>query len=125
MNLSHNLPAREIERKKNLSVLFNRTPEQIEEEEALYIESRRIEQNEKKLAKEREGLLKFLQTYEISQTGPLASPGLAGMGMGGQAGVSPGMINIPGGPGGGGLVSPIGMDKVRLVVPGVALLLAL
>ncbi|RUP45175.1 LOW QUALITY PROTEIN: hypothetical protein BC936DRAFT_148522 [Jimgerdemannia flammicorona] len=108
--------ARETERKKNLSILFNRTPEQIEEEEALYIESRRIEQNEKKLAKEREGLLKFLQTHDIMQTGPLPSPGLGGMGPGGQSGVAtPGTINIAGG---SGMVSPMGLDKVGVFLFG-------
>ncbi|KAL1915292.1 uncharacterized protein VTP21DRAFT_6750 [Calcarisporiella thermophila] len=61
--------AREVERKKNLEQLFRRTPEQIEEEEALFIEAVRIEQNEKKLAKERENVMRFLHTLE-----PLPSP---------------------------------------------------
>jgi hypothetical protein len=40
--------------------LENRTPEQVAEEEALYIEIKRLEQNERKFKKEREALLRTL-----------------------------------------------------------------
>jgi len=100
---------KEIERKKALEVLFNRTPEQIEEEEALFIEARRLEQNDMKLAKEREQLLKFLQTYDIQQTLP-ATPGPPSAGIPAQPGLAtPGGIGIAGGSG----TSPV-HDKVIL-----------
>jgi len=51
---------RELTRKKYLLSLENRTPEQIAEEEALYIEIKRLEQNERKFKKEREALLRTL-----------------------------------------------------------------
>lgn len=47
-------------RKKYLLSLENRSPEQIAEEEALYIEIKRLEQNERKFKKEREALLRTL-----------------------------------------------------------------
>lgn len=98
---------KEIERKKALEILFNRTPEQIEEEEALFIEARRLEQNDMKLAKEREQLLKFLQTYDIQQTLP-ATPGPPSAGIPAQPGLAtPGGIGIAGGSG----TSPV-HDKV-------------
>ncbi|CAG8508096.1 746_t:CDS:10 [Ambispora leptoticha] len=62
--------AREIERKKNLEYLFNRTPEQIKEEEVLLQEYERIEQNEKKFSKERENLLKMLNFQDINPSPP-------------------------------------------------------
>ncbi|KAI7824741.1 hypothetical protein BC939DRAFT_449916 [Gamsiella multidivaricata] len=69
---------REVERKKNLEVLNTRTPEQIEEEEALYLEARRIDQNEKKISRERENLLRLLNTRDMYGPGGPASAGLAG-----------------------------------------------
>jgi len=51
---------RELTRKKYILSLENRTPEQIAEEEALYIEIKRLEQNERKFKKEREALLRTL-----------------------------------------------------------------
>ncbi|KAM3587108.1 swr complex subunit [Umbelopsis sp. WA50703] len=91
--------SKEVERKKALEVLLNRSPEQIEEEEALFVEARRLEQNDMKLAKEREQLLKFLQTYDIQQTLPV-TPGSAGTALQGQAGLAtPGGIGIAGGSG--------------------------
>jgi DNA methyltransferase 1-associated protein 1 len=51
---------RELTRKKYLLSLENRTPEQIAEEEALYIEIKRLEQSERKFKKEREALLRTL-----------------------------------------------------------------
>jgi hypothetical protein len=47
-------------RKKYVVSLENRTPEQIAEEEALYIEIKRLEQNERKFKKERDELLRTL-----------------------------------------------------------------
>ncbi|ORE07931.1 hypothetical protein BCV72DRAFT_325217, partial [Rhizopus microsporus var. microsporus] len=59
--------SREIERKNALIMLFNRKKEQVEEEEALLVEAKRIELNESKLAKERESLLNSLQLEQIQQ----------------------------------------------------------
>ncbi|KAF9368804.1 swr complex subunit [Podila verticillata] len=87
---------RETERKKNLEILNSRTPEQIEEEEALYLEARRIEQNEKKITKERENLLRLLNTRDIYGPGGPASAGLA----------SPGSLVAGGGGPGTGIVIP-------------------
>ncbi|KAF9918882.1 swr complex subunit [Lobosporangium transversale] len=70
--------SREMERKKNLEILNTRTPEQIEEEEALYLEARRIDQNEKKITRERENLLRLLNTRDIYGPNGPASAGLAG-----------------------------------------------
>ncbi|WFD41903.1 swr complex subunit [Malassezia psittaci] len=54
----------EVERKRAVEKLFTRTPEQVAEEEALYVEARRLEQNEGKLSKEREDLLRLLGGWE-------------------------------------------------------------
>jgi DNA methyltransferase 1-associated protein 1 len=51
---------REVTRKKYLASLENRTQEQIAEEEALYIEIKRLEQNERRFKKERDDLLRTL-----------------------------------------------------------------
>ncbi|KAG6831382.1 hypothetical protein H0H92_010984 [Tricholoma furcatifolium] len=51
---------RELTRKKYILSLEGRTPEQIAEEEALYVEVKRLEQNERKFKKEREELLRML-----------------------------------------------------------------
>ncbi|KAF9453035.1 hypothetical protein P691DRAFT_659353 [Macrolepiota fuliginosa MF-IS2] len=51
---------RELTRKKYLASLENRTQEQVIEEEALYIEIKKLEQNERKFKKEREDLLRLL-----------------------------------------------------------------
>ncbi|KAG1448120.1 hypothetical protein G6F55_010796 [Rhizopus delemar] len=59
--------SREIERKNALIMLFNRTKEQVEEEEALLVEAKRIELNEIRLAKDRESLLNSLQLEQIQQ----------------------------------------------------------
>ncbi|KAG0325473.1 swr complex subunit [Podila humilis] len=87
---------RETERKRNLEILNTRTPEQIEEEEALYLEARRIEQNEKKITKERENLLRLLNTRDIYGPGGPASAGLA----------SPGSLVAGGGGPGTGIIIP-------------------
>ncbi|SPO22755.1 related to SWC4 - component of the Swr1p complex [Ustilago trichophora] len=55
---------REVERKKAVARLYTRTPEQLAEEEALYVEIRRIEQNEARYASEREELLRLLGGWE-------------------------------------------------------------
>ena len=54
----------ESERKRAVEKLFSRTPEQLAEEEALYVEARRLEQNEAKFAKERDDLLRLLGGWE-------------------------------------------------------------
>lgn len=52
--------ARELERKSYLKSLLSRTPQQIAEEDFLYVESRRLEQNYHKIVEERRELLKIL-----------------------------------------------------------------
>ncbi|KTW26747.1 hypothetical protein T552_02751 [Pneumocystis carinii B80] len=52
---------KEISRKKHLASLAMRTPEEIAEEEALFIESQRIEAYRKKMAQERKELLRLLE----------------------------------------------------------------
>ncbi|KAG9121976.1 swr complex subunit [Ceratobasidium sp. 392] len=51
---------RESTRKEYLRGLFNRTPAQIAEEEALYIEMKRLQQNEARFARDREDILRML-----------------------------------------------------------------
>ncbi|KAG0310205.1 swr complex subunit [Dissophora globulifera] len=82
---------REVERKKNLEILNTRTPEQIEEEEALYLEARRIDQNERKITRERENLLRLLSTRDMYGIGGPASAGLAGQ-VAGSGGPGTGII---------------------------------
>ncbi|PWN20577.1 hypothetical protein BCV69DRAFT_282786 [Microstroma glucosiphilum] len=83
----------EVERKQALARLFTRTPAQLAEEEALYVEARRLEQQEAKFSADREDLLKLLGGWERV---PDVSAGLiaeAG------AGIAPGAPIIPGTPG--------------------------
>lgn len=54
----------EIERKRAVQKLFSRSPEQLAEEEALYVEMRRLEQNEARFAREREELLRLLGGWD-------------------------------------------------------------
>ncbi|KAL0949355.1 hypothetical protein HGRIS_009424 [Hohenbuehelia grisea] len=51
---------REVTRKKYVTSLENRTPEQIAEEEALFIELKRLEQNERRFKRDRDELLRTL-----------------------------------------------------------------
>jgi len=51
---------REMTRKKYVASLESRTPEQIAEEEALYVEIKRLEQNERRFKRERDELLRTL-----------------------------------------------------------------
>jgi DNA methyltransferase 1-associated protein 1 len=53
-------PERELTRKKYLVSLENRTPEQLLEEEALYIEVKRLEQHERRFKRDRDELLRTL-----------------------------------------------------------------
>ncbi|KAJ1795809.1 swr complex subunit, partial [Coemansia sp. RSA 2599] len=55
---------KELERKEYLEALFRRTKEEIEEEEILIVEARRIEANERRLIHEREGLLQSHAMFE-------------------------------------------------------------
>ncbi|KAG9002355.1 swr complex subunit [Tulasnella sp. JGI-2019a] len=55
---------REIQRKAYLNGLFSRSAAQIAHEEALYIECKRIEQNERRFQKERDDLLRTLAGVE-------------------------------------------------------------
>ncbi|KAI9008856.1 hypothetical protein CLU79DRAFT_711376 [Phycomyces nitens] len=59
--------SKEVERKQALAILANRTKDQMDEEEALLVEARRIELNEARLCKEREGLLNMLQLEQLQQ----------------------------------------------------------
>lgn len=54
------LAEREKTRKMYVASLFARTPEQIAEEEALYVEIKKLEQKERRFAKEREELMKVV-----------------------------------------------------------------
>ncbi|EJU06594.1 hypothetical protein DACRYDRAFT_103540 [Dacryopinax primogenitus] len=54
----------ERKRRDYVVALFNREPEAIEEEEALYIEVKRLEQNERRFTKDREDLLRMLAGVE-------------------------------------------------------------
>ncbi|KAI8817357.1 uncharacterized protein EV422DRAFT_570701 [Fimicolochytrium jonesii] len=56
---------RELERKKNLEILYSRTAEQIREEEHLFYELRRREQKEDKLLRERETVWQLLRDNEL------------------------------------------------------------
>lgn len=81
---------REVERKRMLARLFQRTPAQLAEEEALYVEARRIEQNEAKFAADREDLLKLLGGWERVPDVTRGSIADAGAGVGRLGGVIPG-----------------------------------
>lgn len=85
--------SREVERKKLLQRLFTRTPAQLAEEEALYVEARRLEQNEAKFAADREDLLKLLGGWERvpAVSGSLIAEAGAGVGQG--------TSSVPGAPG--------------------------
>ncbi len=74
--------AREVERKRGVARLFARTPAQLAEEEALYVEARRVEQNEAKFAGEREELLRLLGGWESLQSATPATIAAAGAGLG-------------------------------------------
>lgn len=72
---------REVMRKKYLLSLENRTSKELAEEEALYVELKRIEQNEKRFKQDRERLLRTLLGAEsglpdlpIDEDGPLGDP---------------------------------------------------
>ncbi|KAI0307021.1 hypothetical protein B0F90DRAFT_1807729 [Multifurca ochricompacta] len=72
---------REVMRKKYLLSLENRTPKDLAEEEALYIELKRLEQNEKRFKQDRERLLRTLLGVDsglpdlpIDEDGPLGDP---------------------------------------------------
>ncbi|KAI8971919.1 hypothetical protein BDF20DRAFT_707962 [Mycotypha africana] len=90
--------AKEVERKNALIMLFNRTKEQVEEEEALFVEAKRIEMNEARLSKERESLLNSLHLEQIQQTASTPSTPIntaSAMNSPGGAMLSlPGTINI-------------------------------
>ncbi|KAJ7240312.1 hypothetical protein B0H12DRAFT_1024723 [Mycena haematopus] len=55
---------RELTRKRYVASLENRTPEQIAEEEALYLEIKRLEQNERRFKRERDDLLRTIAGIE-------------------------------------------------------------
>ena len=57
---------KEIERKQQLELLHKRTIDQVKEEEMLLIEARRIEQNSKKILRDRQHVIKLLNTLDTS-----------------------------------------------------------
>lgn len=71
----------EMERKRAVQTLFSRTPEQLAEEEALYVEARRLEQNEAKFAKERDDLLRLLGGREGLPTCSASTVAAVGAGL--------------------------------------------
>ncbi|KAI8881496.1 hypothetical protein K501DRAFT_253068 [Backusella circina FSU 941] len=91
--------SKEVDRKNALIMLFNRTKEQVEEEEALFVEAKRIEMNEARLSRERESLLNSLKLEQIQQV-PSTPNTPVHTSPGGLA--SPGGIGITGGTAGGG-----------------------
>lgn len=94
--------SKEVERKNALIMLFNRTKEQVEEEEALFVEAKRIELNEAKLSRERDSLLNSLQLEQIQQIPSTPNTPLHGNNSpGGVLSSSPGGIGITGGTAGG------------------------
>ncbi|KAG2202548.1 hypothetical protein INT47_012542 [Mucor saturninus] len=100
--------SKEVERKNALIMLFNRTKEQVEEEEALFVEAKRIELNEAKLVKERESLLNSLQLEQIQQIPSTPNtPLYNNISPGG----SPGGIGITGGTAGGNHSSELKKKK--------------
>ena len=56
--------AREVIRKRYIQTLENRTPEQIAEEDALYLELEKLKENERRFKKERDELLRTLSGIE-------------------------------------------------------------
>jgi DNA methyltransferase 1-associated protein 1 len=104
---------KEVERKNALIMLYNRTKEEIEEEEALIVEAKRIQLNEARLSRERESLLNSLQLEQIQQqmpstpNTPLHSAGTTKQSAlnspNGVLSSSPGGIGITGGTAGGSL----------------------
>ncbi|OAD78316.1 Homeodomain-like DNA binding domain-containing transcription factor [Phycomyces blakesleeanus NRRL 1555(-)] len=90
--------SKEVERKQALIILSNRTKEQMDEEEALLVEARRIELNEARLGKEREGLLNMLQLEQLQQVPSTpGTPTTHSALNGGSLGSTPGGIGITGG----------------------------
>ncbi|KAJ3208047.1 DNA methyltransferase 1-associated protein 1 [Entophlyctis luteolus] len=69
---------REVERKKNLAALYNRSPEQIKEEEYLFHELKRRELHETEWTAHRDYLVKILSKHELSTPMPL--PPIPGIG---------------------------------------------
>jgi DNA methyltransferase 1-associated protein 1 len=70
----NSLTEQETMRKAYLTGLFERTPDQMAEEEALTIELRRLEQTERRFAKEREDLLRTLGGIESGLAGLKVDP---------------------------------------------------
>ncbi|BGP04839.1 SWR1-complex protein 4 [Rhodotorula toruloides] len=77
---------RELERKAYVASLLSRTPAEIAEEDFLYVESRRIEQNYHKIAAERAELLHLLGGRDGIGASGSGAQGLAGLGQGGMGG---------------------------------------
>ncbi|KAJ1734378.1 swr complex subunit [Coemansia biformis] len=65
---------KELERKQHLEALFRRTRDEIEEEELLVAEARRIEANERRLVHEREALLQAHAMFEEAAASAVGPP---------------------------------------------------
>lgn len=65
---SNSFTERELTRKQYLRSLDNRTQEQIAEEDALYLELKRLEQTERQFKKDRDNLLRTLRGIESGLT---------------------------------------------------------
>jgi DNA methyltransferase 1-associated protein 1 len=76
---SHQKAEREVHRKAYVESLLSRTPEQIAEEESLFIEIKRLEQTERRFAKDRDHLLRTLLGIDsglplrMDDDGPIAA----------------------------------------------------
>ncbi|GAA5908263.1 Swc4p [Sporobolomyces salmoneus] len=97
---------REIERKNYLRSLLSRTRQQIAEEDFLYVESRRIEQNYHEIVQQRQELLKLLATRDqgvgINVNQPVMQVGMDGtlvQASGSKAGTMGGAMGAAGGVG--------------------------
>lgn len=102
-------PKREIERKKGVARLFEKTPQQLAEEEALYVEAKRMEQNEARFSSERESLLRLLGGWESLPNAMMDGVARAGSGLNIGLGV--------GGSGSGGVGEEEGrVSKPKLLV---------
>jgi DNA methyltransferase 1-associated protein 1 len=59
-------PDKEVERKRKLDLLYRRTPEQIQEEEHLFIEYRKLENSARRMLKDRQQLMRLLGDVDLS-----------------------------------------------------------
>lgn len=111
---------RETERKDALKRMFDRSAADIEQERVLFIESRRIEQNEPRLSRDRDMLLNTLQLEQAQQAPltPLTPTMATGAGQGASVAspVSPvSSLATPGGIGIAGGTASADMKKKKRI----------